>query len=185
MAKKGQEAEKKGSGKEQPKEEKAAPKEKPKVSKEAIMRLAETSLDGNKPVGIAIRRVKGIGIMFSNALMDKSDFGGKKLGELSDQELKALEDMIANPTKHGIPAWMFNRRKDPLTAKDKHISVSELVFQGKLDINELKKIKCYRGMRHGLGLTVRGQRTRGSFRKSGKVVGVSKSRAKQAAGGKK
>ncbi len=171
-------------GKEKPKEgkaEKPAPKKAEK--KEAIMRVVETNLDGNKPVGTAIRRVKGIGTMLSNAITEASGFGTKKLGELNDEELKKLEDMISNPGKYGIPSWMFNRRKDPKTADDRHLSVSALDFQKKLDINELKKIKCYRGIRHGLGLTVRGQRTRGAFRKSGKVVGVSKKKALQ--GGKK
>jgi small subunit ribosomal protein S13 len=35
----------------------------------------------------------------------------------------------------------------------------------------MKKIRCYRGIRHELGLPCRGQRTRGSFRK-GSLVGV-------------
>jgi len=165
---------KKGKG-QKDKEKKAAPKKVEK--KEAIMRLAETNLDGNRTVGIAIRRVRGVGTMMSNAIVEASGFKGRKLGELSDQELKSLEDIIANPGKHGIPSWMFNRRKDPKTAEDKHMSVSALEFQRKLDINELKKIKCYKGIRHSLGLTVRGQRTRGSFRKSGKTIGVSKKKA--------
>jgi small subunit ribosomal protein S13 len=163
------------------KDQKPAPKKTEK--KEAIMRLAETNLDGNRQVGVAIRRVRGVGTMLSNAIVEASGFRGRKLGELTDQELKSLEDIIASPGKHGIPSWMFNRRKDPKTAEDKHMSVSALEFQRKLDINELKKIKCYKGMRHGLGLTVRGQRTRGAFRKSGKTIGVSKKKA--APGGKK
>lgn len=195
--KKGKKAEKEGKAEgKKPKEGKAggkkpqekkgkAPAEKARKEQQ-IMRLAETNLDGNLTVGLAIRRIKGVGTMLSNAIIKKSGFGGRKLGELSDQELKALEGMISDPAKHGVPSWMFNRRKDPQTARDKHLSVSGLEWQKKLDINELKKIKCYRGVRHSLGLPVRGQRTRGAFRKSGKVVGVSRKKAQQAAaGGKK
>ena len=41
------------------------------------------------------------------------------------------------------------------------------------DIKMLKKIKSYKGIRHSLGLPVRGQRTRSNFRKNkGKVMGV-------------
>ena len=48
----------------------------------------------------------------------------------------------------------------------------------------MKKIKSYKGMRHAYGLPVRGQRTRGNFRK-GVTVGVMKKAAKiaQAAAG--
>jgi small subunit ribosomal protein S13 len=53
-----------------------------------------------------------------------------------------------------------------------------------MDINELKRIKCYRGIRHAAKLPVRGQRTRGSFR-TGKTVGVSRKKARAQSGGKK
>jgi len=44
-------------------------------------------------------------------------------------------------------------------------------LQTEFDIKRLKKIKSYRGLRHVLGQPVRGQRTRGHFRKN-KAVGV-------------
>lgn len=157
-------------------------KEQPKASREQIMRISETNLDGNKPVFSAIRRVRGVGHMMANAIRQKSDFSGKKLGELNEQEMRSLEDMIANPQNYGIPSWMFNRRKDPMTGKDRHISVSALDFQHKVDINELKKMRCYKGVRHSLGLPVRGQRTRSSFRK-GSTVGVIRKKEAPKGGG--
>ncbi len=66
------------------------------------------------------------------------------------------------------------------TGKDKHLTGNELKLQKEFDIRFLKKIKCYRGMRHAYGLPVRGQRTRGNFRK-GAAVGVMKKAAKVAA----
>jgi small subunit ribosomal protein S13 len=37
----------------------------------------------------------------------------------------------------------------------------------------MKRIRSYKGVRHSLGLPVRGQRTRSNFRKNkGKVLGV-------------
>jgi small subunit ribosomal protein S13 len=41
----------------------------------------------------------------------------------------------------------------------------------KTDIDLMKKLKTYKGIRHALGLKVRGQRTRTTGRK-GRVVGV-------------
>ena len=148
--------------------------DKPAKPTQQIVRLAETNIDGSKPVRAALRSVKGISFMMSNIIFLKSGLGDKKLADLSDGELKNLEEIIINPDKHGIPAWMFNRKADPRTGKDSHLSVSNLDFANKMDIDKMKKFKSYRGVRHINHLPVRGQRTRGSFRSSGKTVGVSK-----------
>jgi small subunit ribosomal protein S13 len=71
---------------------------------------------------------------------------------------------------------MLNRKRDPVTGEDKHLAVSELELTHKMDIDLMRKLKSYKGVRHSIGLPVRGQRTRGSFRK-GKTVGVSKKKA--------
>ena len=138
-----------------------------------IIRLVETNIDGNKPVRTAITRVKGVGKMFSNAIVAKTGLGDKLLAECSEAEIQTLEDVITNPAKHGIPEWMFNRRFDPVTGETRHISVSGMDFTQKMDVDKEKRMKSYRGIRHIQHLPVRGQRTRGSFRK-GKTVGVSK-----------
>lgn len=148
--------------------------DRPAKPTQQIVRLAETNIDGSKPVMAALRSVKGISFMMSNIISLKSGFGNRKLADLSDGELKNLEEIIVNPDKHGIPAWMLNRRSDPRTGNDSHLSVSNLDFTNKMDIDKMKKFKSYRGVRHINHLPVRGQRTRGSFRRSGKTVGVSK-----------
>jgi small subunit ribosomal protein S13 len=152
--------------------------DKPARAAKQIVRLAETNLDGGKPVRAAIRSIRGVSFMLSNAISSVSGLGDRKLADLSDGELKNLEDIILNPGKHGIPAWLYNRRSDPSSGKDSHLSVSTLDFTSKMDIDQMKKIKSYRGIRHIHHLPVRGQRTRGSFRK-GKTVGVSKKKAAQ------
>jgi small subunit ribosomal protein S13 len=118
--------------------------------------------------------------MLSNAIAKKCGFRGKKLGQLSDAEMKRLEEAILNPQSVGIPSWMLNHRNEPATGKDRHITASQLDFTHKMDINELKKMKCYRGVRHIQGQPVRGQRTRSSFRK-GKSVGVRRKKPEPAA----
>ena len=156
--------------KEQPKVEAKNPEQKERVN---IIRVMETNLDGNKTVKRAIRNIKGVSFMFSNAICQNIDFADKKLGELGDSETQKLEDVITNPSKYNIPTWMYNRRTDPASGEDKHLSVSTMDFVQKMDVNEMKRKKTYKGIRHTEHLTVRGQRTRGSFRK-GKVVGVSR-----------
>lgn len=146
-----------------------------------IVRLGETNLDGSKKLKSAILGVKGVSFSLANAISGMSGLADKRVGDLSEAETKRIEDMISRPEKHGIPVWMLNRRKDPETGVDRHLSVSQLDFTNKMDIGKEKKLKSYRGLRHMHGLPVRGQRTRGSFRK-GSVVGVSrKARAQKAA----
>ncbi|HDD71594.1 MAG TPA: 30S ribosomal protein S13, partial [Candidatus Aenigmarchaeota archaeon] len=91
--------------------------------------------------------------------------------ELSEAQIEKLEEIIKDPAKFGIPSFLFNRRKDWETGKDLHLTSSELEIQTKFDIQRMIDIKCYKGIRHMLGLPVRGQRTRSSFRK-GRTVGV-------------
>ncbi|MFH1978492.1 MAG: 30S ribosomal protein S13 [Candidatus Aenigmatarchaeota archaeon] len=143
-----------------------------------IVRFAETNLDGSKPVKVAIRNVKGISFAYANAIMSIWSQPDKKVGELTEQEVSQLEDIINHPAKHNIPSWLYNRQKDPSTGDNKHIIVSQLDFTQRMDINEMKRLKTYKGTRHSAGLPVRGQRTRSSFRK-GKTVGVSKKKAKK------
>jgi len=175
-------------GKEQSKEshgkEKAQEKRPTERRIKQVIRLADTNLDGEKPVERAIRDIKGVSFMFSNAVASVSGLGKKKLGELSEDEMKRLEDMITTPGRHNIPEWLYNRKLDPETGENRHLSVSALEFARRMDINEMKKMKTYKGIRHAAGLTVRGQRTRGSFRK-GSSVGVKRERAKKLAGAEK
>ena len=108
------------------------------------------------------------------------------MGALTDQEVTKIEGAIKDPINEGVPVWMVNRRKDYETGTDKHIITGDLGFQTENDIRLMKKIKCYKGIRHMLGQPVRGQRTRGNFRKNkGKVMGVKRSTgAKKSSGGK-
>lgn len=173
----GHKAVKSGWGKgEKPEDGKQDEKDRPKkgeIRAVEIVRLAETNLDGGKRVIEGIRSIRGVSFMMSNAISRVSGLGNKKISELSEQEKERLEDMIMHPEKHPIPSWMYNRKKDPDTGEDKHLAVSELEFTQKMDIDLMRKLKTYKGVRHSAGLPVRGQRTRGSFRK-GKTVGVSK-----------
>jgi len=61
-----------------------------------------------------------------------------------------------------------------------HLVTSDLIFYVRNDIEREKKIKSWRGVRHSLGLKVRGQRTRTTGR-TGVTVGVRRSKAAQAA----
>lgn len=139
-----------------------------------FVRIANTDLDGNKPIYNALTKIKGINIMFSNAVLNVAGIEkAKKAGYLSENEANKIDNIIKEPAKFGIPSWTFNRKKDPEDGADKHLIGATLTFTQDNDIKMMKKIKSYKGVRHILGLPVRGQRTRSNFRKNkGKVLGV-------------
>ncbi len=72
-----------------------------------------------------------------------------------------------------VPSWMLNRQKDLATGQDKHLLGTDILLTFREDINNLKKVRAYRGLRHERGLKVRGQRTKSTGRR-GSTVGVSR-----------
>jgi small subunit ribosomal protein S13 len=75
-----------------------------------------------------------------------------RMGALSDGELSRVEDVIKDPLKHGIPPRMVNRRKDIETGRDMHLVGADLALKIKSDIDLMKDIQSWKGIRHSLGL---------------------------------
>ena len=139
-----------------------------------LVRIANTDLQGEKPIGHALRNIKGVNFQLANAVCTLAKVDKlKKTGELSDEEIDRLDKIAKSPLESGVPAWMANRRRDSEDGKDKHLITTDLIFTKDNDIKLMRKIKSYKGMRHSAGLPTRGQRTKSNFRKSkGKVMGV-------------
>ncbi|MGD9131580.1 MAG: 30S ribosomal protein S13 [Candidatus Bathyarchaeota archaeon] len=139
-----------------------------------IIRFAGTDIEGTQLVTYALTNVKGVGIKLANAIIEKAGIDpATRMGLLSSSEVEKLEEIVTNPAKHDIPIWLLNRRKDLETGKDIHLLSSDLVLQTKNDIDQMKKIRSWKGFRHSYGLKVRGQRTKTTGRK-GKAIGVKK-----------
>ncbi len=156
--------------------------EKKKIEIMNTVRVAGTNLDGNKKVAIALMRIRGVGYNFARAVLHVAEMDyNKKLSDLNEGEIKKIEEIIEKPTQFNIPAWLLNRKNDLETGKDLHISGSELAMALRDDINLMRRIRSYKGMRHEFGLPVRGQRTRSSFRKGGKVGVIKKTELRRAA----
>jgi small subunit ribosomal protein S13 len=68
---------------------------------------------------------------------------------------------------------MVNRRGDMNTGADKHFMGMDLSMTLREDLDLMKKMRSYKGIRHERGLRVRGQRTRSTGR-TGAIVGVSR-----------
>lgn len=149
-----------------------------------IVRIFGTDLNGEKPVELALTGIKGIGDIMAHGIVQKIQVSPtEKLGNLPDEKITEIEYILKNPQESGLPSWMLNRRRDYDTGKDIHLVGPELIISLREDLNRLKKIRSYRGIRHELGLPVRGQRTKSSFRK-GRTLGVSRRKTKEKLGAK-
>ncbi len=139
-----------------------------------IVRIAGTDIEGTWKVVYGLSKIKGIGIATSNAICRVLGIDeNKRIGFLTETELKKIEQAISDIRQLGLPSWMYNRRKDYETGEDMHLYGANLLWAARRDIEREKKIRSWRGLRHAVGLKVRGQRTHTTGR-LGVTVGVSK-----------
>jgi small subunit ribosomal protein S13 len=149
-----------------------------------IVRILDTDLDGKRSVAYSLCGIKGVGRRVANTIVISTGIDPRtKMGELSDSEIERLKSAISGAEKR-LPWWMLNRRKDLISGEDKHIMGPDLLLTLREDINLLRKIRAYRGIRHERGLKVRGQRTKSTGRR-GLVVGVIRKKQAAKAGGKR
>jgi small subunit ribosomal protein S13 len=140
-----------------------------------IVRIAGRDLDGTKKLIPAIAEIKGVGGSYANAMVSVLKLDSRaRLGQLSDKQLQQVEVALKDPTSLNLPVWLLNRRKDVDSGQNIHRIGSDLDFMIKNDLDREKNVLSWRGIRHSLGLKVRGQRTRTTGRK-GRTVGVKKS----------
>src|SRR3989344_1727624 len=86
-----------------------------------FVRIANTDLDGNKSIAHALKKIKGVGFMFSNMVCNLTGIDKMiKTGYLNDEQIKKLDDILSNPSKYNVPSWMLNRRKNYEDGKDYH-----------------------------------------------------------------
>jgi small subunit ribosomal protein S13 len=148
-----------------------------------IVRILGSDSAGTLKVSYAVTSIKGVSLSLSNAILKKAGINPElRSGFLTEADISKIEEIVKDPAKYGIPAWLFNRRKDSDTGKDLHLISADLVLRSKTDIDDAKNIRSWRGYRHAYGLKVRGQRTKTTGR-SGKSLGVKKKTLMQKPGG--
>jgi len=143
-----------------------------------IVRIANKDLNGSIPIYRALTGIKGVGIRMARMIAyqfqkEHNISYNLPLGELPESMDAQLEAIVLAPQKHGLPTWTANRSK-AIDGKPTHMVMNDLDFAIRNDLQTMKKLKSYKGLRHALGLTVRGQRTRTAGRSKGKTVGVEK-----------
>jgi len=153
--------------------------------------MANTDLDGTRSVAYALTAIDGIGIRVAEGLADAVGVPRYELlGNLTEEQTDKIEALLGN-LGEVFPPWMVNRPKDWETGLDMHVFGADWQVRVRDDINRMKMIRCYKGIRHETGQKVRGQRTRSNGR-TGLTVGVTKKAAlaaqqakKEEEGGKK
>jgi small subunit ribosomal protein S13 len=124
---------------------------------------------------MALTGIKGVGRRCARIFTDKAGVDPHAtLGLLPDAEIDKLKKVIEEGAASKIlPIWMLNRRGDIETGADVHVMGMDLNMTLREDLDLMKKMRSYKGIRHERGLRVRGQRTRSSGR-TGAIVGVSR-----------
>jgi small subunit ribosomal protein S13 len=144
---------------------------------ERVVRILSKDIEGRMTLYSGLTKIKGISWTLSNAIcrilgMDKK----RKIGSLTEDDLTKIITFLKNPE---LPEHLLNRRDDYETGENKHLTGSDLELQKEFDIKRLKKIKCYKGLRHTIGLPLRGQKTKSNFRKNRKKGSGIKKKPKQ------
>lgn len=165
------------------KESQAPKKESKKVESENfryIVRMANTDIDGHKSVEYGLTSIKGINVRVSVVIARRVGIPlRKKMGDLTDAEVTSLQEVLTE-LPDMLPTWMCNRPRDIDSGEDMYLISQELDIFLQDDLNRLKKIRSYKGVRHELGKKVRGQRTSSNGRK-GTTLGVIKKKEEPAA----
>lgn len=107
-----------------------------------MARIAGVDIPKNKRVEISLTYIFGIGRSLSNEILKKADVNRDiKVKDLTEEQLGKIRKLIEDYKVEG-----------------------ELRKEIRLNIKRLTDIKCYRGIRHRMGLPVRGQKTKTNAR---------------------
>ena len=139
-----------------------------------ILRVQNTNINGKQKAPFGLRQIRGLGRRFSVLTLKIAQVDcNKRSGELNEEEIKTVNDIIARPTDYNIPKWFLNRQKDPKHGNWTQLISNNLDTMMREDLERMRKSKNHRGLRHYWGHRVRGQRTKSTGR-CGKTLGVTR-----------
>ncbi|KAI0503613.1 hypothetical protein KFK09_014547 [Dendrobium nobile] len=114
------------------------------------VRVGGVEIPNNKRVEFSLQHIHGVGRSRSRQILCDLGMENKITKDLSEDELIQLRDEVS-----------------------KYMIEGDLKRFNRLAIERLKEIRCYRGIRHQMGLPCRGQRTKNNCRTlKGKKVAV-------------
>jgi small subunit ribosomal protein S13 len=124
----------------------------PKNFREKVFfRKLRSQIDGNAKVEHGLTQIRGIGKRLAQAIVKIAEINPhSRIGALPEKDINRLEEIILSPVENGVPSWMVNRKKDLRTGENIHLIGNKLELEVKKDIDRMKKIKSYKGVRHHL-----------------------------------
>jgi len=103
-----------------------------------ILRMADTDMDGLKPLATALTSVKGVGARTAIQICKNTGFDPHKLaGFLNMDEQEQLRVAIESYAD-AVPSWMLNREWDLESGRDLHITGQQVRFTTQDDISRLR-----------------------------------------------
>jgi len=146
-----------------------------------IVRIVNSDLDANKDIVKALAGIKGVGMRTAEIIARMTGIPrSTKIGDLPEEKTEELEKLVLDYSEKA-PHWMVNRQHDWSSGADIHVVGVDVDLYKRDDVNLMRMIRCYKGVRHETGQKVRGQRSRANGR-SGLTLGVIK-RKEQPGGG--
>jgi len=136
-----------------------------------FVRIGQTDLDGTKSVERALTDMKGVGRRVARIIADKADTDRRDvIGALDEEKIDEIVDLVESYADD-VPEWLTNHQRDFFTGETTHEVGNDLGMSRRQDINRMKMVDTYRGVRHKRGQKVRGQRTKSTGRTEG-TIGV-------------
>ncbi len=149
-----------------------------------FVRIGQTDLDGTKSVERSLSELNGVGRRTARIIAEEAGVDRTAtFGALDEDVIDEVVTLVENYADE-VPDWLNNRQKDFYTGETTHEIGNDLQLTRQHDINRMKMIDAYRGVRHKRGQKVRGQRTKSTGRTEGTIgVNVEEIREEAAEGG--
>ncbi|WP_135663108.1 30S ribosomal protein S13 [Halorhabdus rudnickae] len=136
-----------------------------------FVRIGQTDLDGTKSVERSLTDLNGIGQRAARIIADDVDIDRREtFGRLEDDQIESIVERVEG-FADDVPDWVANHRNDFFDGETTHEIGNDLELTRREDINRMKMINSYKGVRHKRGQKVRGQRTKSTGRTEG-TIGV-------------
>jgi small subunit ribosomal protein S13 len=136
-----------------------------------FVRIGQTDLDGTKSVERALTDMNGVGRRAARIIADRAGVDRRDLlGGIDEDDIDTIVDLVEGYADE-VPEWLTNHQKDFFDGETTHEVGNDLEMTRRQDVNRMKMIDSYRGVRHKRGQKVRGQRTKSTGRTEG-TIGV-------------
>ena len=122
-----------------------------------FVRIGQTDLDGTKSVERALTDMNGVGRRVARIIAEKADVDRRDvIGALDEDKIDEIVELVQGYADE-VPEWLTNHQRDFFTGETTHEVGNDLDMSRRQDINRMKMVDTYRGVRHKRGQKVRGQ----------------------------